>query len=123
MQLNSVVLPAPFGPITATIAPRGISSDTSRSACTPPNAMLTPRARSSASALGRSVSCGRLVCAYTPGASQSVSFVHLPPLAFAKYTLSLPRRLSALKLIAGPMFWPFQWSAGPVQLSNVLSAS
>jgi hypothetical protein len=42
MQLKSVVLPAPFGPIRPQIAPRATSKETSRSAVTPPNRIVTP---------------------------------------------------------------------------------
>lgn len=38
MQLNSDVLPAPFGPITAVIAPGATEKVTSDSAFSPPNA-------------------------------------------------------------------------------------
>src|SRR4051794_9777838 len=37
MQLNAVVLPAPFGPISPTISNSLTSSETSSSACSPPN--------------------------------------------------------------------------------------
>ena len=37
MQLNSVVLPAPLGPISPTIEPGSRSNDTPASAITPPN--------------------------------------------------------------------------------------
>ena len=37
MQLNSVVLPAPFGPIRPTIEPGSRSNETPASATTPPN--------------------------------------------------------------------------------------
>jgi hypothetical protein len=43
MQLNSEVLPAPFGPITAVIAPAGTSKETSLSALRPPKASDNPR--------------------------------------------------------------------------------
>src|SRR6202011_1433292 len=46
-RLTSVVLPAPLGPIKPKIVPSSISSDTSSTACTPPNERLT------------SVSCSR----------------------------------------------------------------
>ena len=42
MQLKSVVLPAPFGPIRPQIAPRATSKDTSSSAVTPPNRIVSP---------------------------------------------------------------------------------
>src|ERR1700734_3389409 len=42
MQLKSVVLPAPFGPIRPQIAPRGTSKETSSSAVTPPKRIVTP---------------------------------------------------------------------------------
>src|SRR5277367_1140872 len=41
MQLNSVVLPEPFGPIRPQISPRPTVNDTPSSATTPPNRMAT----------------------------------------------------------------------------------
>src|SRR5580704_5473427 len=49
MQLNKLVLPAPFGPINPTICPLAISKETSSSAATPPKRTLTPRIASKAS--------------------------------------------------------------------------
>src|SRR5881396_3062477 len=40
MQLNSVVLPAPFGPMSPTISPGSMASDTSRLASRPPKRLL-----------------------------------------------------------------------------------
>src|SRR5207247_11339498 len=40
MQLNSVVLPAPFGPMRPTISPGSMASDTSRLASRPPKRLL-----------------------------------------------------------------------------------
>ena len=48
MALNSVVLPAPFGPITPSTSPRETWSDTSRSAVNPANRTVTPSTRNSA---------------------------------------------------------------------------
>ena len=49
MQLNSVVLPAPFGPIRPQIWPRGDHEETpSCNAVTPPKRMVTPSTASSA---------------------------------------------------------------------------
>src|SRR5690349_1200117 len=45
MTLNSVVLPAPFGPRIARRAPGATSRSTSRTAVRPPNRRLTPRRR------------------------------------------------------------------------------
>ena len=42
MQLKRVVLPAPFGPIKPQIAPRPTSKETSSSAVTPPNRIVSP---------------------------------------------------------------------------------
>ena len=41
MRLNRVVLPAPFGPITALILPAGTPKLTSLTACRPPNRLCT----------------------------------------------------------------------------------
>jgi len=43
-RLNTVVLPAPFGPISAWIEPRRIARSTSRTAAKPPNSLLRLRA-------------------------------------------------------------------------------
>src|SRR5688572_10890624 len=43
MQLSSVVLPAPFGPMTDTISPLATSKPTPLTACTPPNDFETSR--------------------------------------------------------------------------------
>src|SRR5215216_1215771 len=40
MQLNTVVLPAPFGPISAVMSPRRAVNDTSLTAISPPNRMV-----------------------------------------------------------------------------------
>src|SRR5688572_31237784 len=48
-MLRTVVLPAPLGPMTDTISPRGTSRLTRVTACTPPNALLTSRMETSAS--------------------------------------------------------------------------
>src|SRR5687768_2510292 len=48
-MLSTVVLPAPLGPMTDTISPRGTSKLTRVTACTPPNALLTSRMETSAS--------------------------------------------------------------------------
>src|SRR5690554_2891066 len=41
-RLNSVVLPAPFGPMSAVMAPRGISRWSTFTAVRPPNRRSTP---------------------------------------------------------------------------------
>jgi len=41
MELNSVVLPAPFGPMSANTSPRFTSKDTSSTATRPPNRFVT----------------------------------------------------------------------------------
>src|SRR5277367_5586202 len=51
MQLNSVVLPEPFGPIRPQISPRPTEYDTPSSATTPPNRTATSRMDSSGSSL------------------------------------------------------------------------
>src|ERR1700687_3162603 len=50
MQLKSVVLPAPLGPIRPQIAPRATSNETLSSAVTPPNRIVSPRTASRAEA-------------------------------------------------------------------------
>ena len=40
MQLNSVVLPAPFGPMTAVISPRRAAKDTASTAVSPPKRIV-----------------------------------------------------------------------------------
>ena len=46
MQLKSVVLPAPFGPISPTISPRRTAIETESTAATPPNRRETARTSS-----------------------------------------------------------------------------
>src|SRR5688500_265490 len=53
MQLKSEVFPAPFGPMTAVIAPAGTSKETSLSALSPPNASDNPRIERLGGAAGR----------------------------------------------------------------------
>ncbi len=48
MQLNSVDLPEPLGPITPRISPSRTSKETPRRACTPPNDFSMSRTSSSA---------------------------------------------------------------------------
>jgi DNA-binding GntR family transcriptional regulator len=59
MQFSSVVLPEPFGPIKPKIRPSSRSSETPRSAVTPPKSLATSTAPSIARAAGRVV-CSRL---------------------------------------------------------------
>src|SRR6202043_3182747 len=49
---NKVVLPAPFGPISAVMRPDWTSSETLSTAINPPKRLLTPSTRSSGSAMG-----------------------------------------------------------------------
>src|SRR4030088_2043661 len=49
MQLNRLVLPAPFGPMSPTICPSMMSNETLSSAATPPKRRLTSRTESSGS--------------------------------------------------------------------------
>src|SRR5215831_2054067 len=56
MQLKSVVLPAPLGPMSPTISPDSMVSETSRLATRPPNRLVhdsTSRRGGTASASGR----------------------------------------------------------------------
>jgi len=48
MTLNSVVLPAPFGPMSPTDSPRSIEKVTSSTATTPPNRFVRPSPSSNA---------------------------------------------------------------------------
>ena len=48
MQLNSVVLPAPFGPITPSTSPPATPSETLSSAVIPPKRTVTPCTASAA---------------------------------------------------------------------------
>src|SRR3546814_11586052 len=50
MQLNNVVLPAPFGPMRPAIAPRRTPNETPSSATIPPNVTRTPPTSSSGTA-------------------------------------------------------------------------
>src|SRR5579885_741140 len=50
MQLNTVVLPAPFGPIRAVMVPRATSKDRSSTATSPPKRMVRCSTRRSVSA-------------------------------------------------------------------------
>src|SRR6266700_5469061 len=50
MRLNSVDLPAPFGPMTQAVRPRSTNRLTSRTATKPPNDLDTASTRSMASA-------------------------------------------------------------------------
>src|SRR3954452_561634 len=67
IALKQVVLPAPFGPIRPRISPGRMSNETSSSATTPPNRIVTFRSASSASAGAATVSvsvsgmCGPLL--------------------------------------------------------------
>src|SRR5438046_10557549 len=42
MQLNAVVLPEPFGPMSPRISPSRTSNDTSLRAMNPPNCLISP---------------------------------------------------------------------------------
>src|SRR5690348_5283937 len=72
---NSVLLPAPFGPMTATISPRPTASETSRMTGTAPYPAVTPSARRVGS--GRATTAGSL--------SNKVSVDHLPLAAQARH--------------------------------------
>src|SRR3954470_15973364 len=50
MQLNTVVLPAPFGPISAVMVPRATSKERSSTATSPPKRMVRCSTRSRVSA-------------------------------------------------------------------------
>src|SRR5713101_4686765 len=65
---SKVDLPAPFGPITAWISPLAASSETSRTATSPPKRLVSPAARSRTS---RSSIGGRFRRAAVQGVLQS----------------------------------------------------
>src|SRR5437660_1624072 len=48
MQFNTLVLPAPFGPISANSSPRSMESETRSSTCSPPKRRLSDETASSA---------------------------------------------------------------------------
>ena len=58
--LKKVVLPAPFGPISATIAPRGMTKSMSSEAMSPPNSFRTfvATSRLSSGLISRPSGCG-----------------------------------------------------------------
>src|SRR5262249_14457004 len=66
-MLNSVVLPAPFGPMTALISPARMVKSRSAMACNPPNRQARPRTSRSDAAFAPMVVvaslmlCGRLL--------------------------------------------------------------
>src|SRR5580704_2946745 len=79
MTLNSVVLPAPFGPITPTTSPLASDSDTDSSAVSPPKATVTSwTARPSASV---SVPPGRRGCCQLGGSAAARPALTLRTLA------------------------------------------
>src|SRR5690349_6401526 len=53
MMANSVVLPAPFGPISAVMRPAGAANEAWSTASRPPKRFETPSTRSSGSGTGR----------------------------------------------------------------------
>src|SRR2546430_2560993 len=63
MTLNSVVLPAPFGPRIARLSPRATSRSTSRTAWRPPNRRPIPRRRRIGSASTGAAACATKVLA------------------------------------------------------------
>src|SRR5271163_4873255 len=52
MQLKSVVLPEPFGPMTPRISPSSTANETSLTAATPPKRLLRPETLSTAAISG-----------------------------------------------------------------------
>src|SRR5271166_84668 len=72
MQLNRVVLPAPFGPISPQMAPLETSKLTSSSAVTPPNRIVTPSTASSADSCGSTLSSA--VPAFASASSMNIPF-------------------------------------------------
>src|SRR6185369_9940049 len=85
MRLNSVVLPAPFGPIRLVTLPGSIDRSTAFTATSPPNRMVTPRASSS----GGPFAPASAIASATPAGAASESIGNLdrllvelgPPLA------------------------------------------
>src|SRR3990172_1227049 len=78
MRLNSVVLPAPFGPMIARRSPGWISRLTSSTARSPPNAFVTPErlsALAGAALIVSAVLAGRVVPAVHGGLHERVGLV------------------------------------------------
>src|SRR5438067_2358144 len=96
-MLNSVVFPAPFGPISDTIPYRGTSKDTSATATRPPNSLVTRSARIAASitgALPRPASPPRLPV-HSPAQPRRLDHRCTPPASLAaSITGALPRPAS-----------------------------
>src|SRR5262249_45458505 len=68
--LNSVLLPAPFGPMSPRISPGSTSIETSLRATTPPNAMVT--SRKLRMAIGKRDGGSPVEC-FTPGRHMSAN--------------------------------------------------
>src|SRR5215469_7465332 len=88
MQLNTVVLPAPFGPINAVILPLPTSKDRSSTATRPPKRMVKCSTRSSVS----DGCCGRCGLMRQPCPSTMTLLDHVRPDALA--LLQIERRLA-----------------------------
>src|SRR6516165_3173921 len=82
IQLNSVVLPAPFEPSTARRSPGLTVIVTSVRAASAPNIRVTPRSSSAAPAPTADRRCATLSMAMTPACAEGVSSAALP--AFPK---------------------------------------
>src|ERR1700740_1434055 len=78
MQLNSVVLPAPFDPSTARRSPGLTVIVTSVSAASAPNIRVTPRSSSAAPAPTAERRCATLSMAMTPACADRMRSVALP---------------------------------------------
>src|ERR1700704_902681 len=78
-MLNRLVLPAPFGPISAWISPARMVSAASATAWMPPNALETPPPSSTGPALARGRGCSRqrppAAREYRPDADQAAGRV------------------------------------------------
>src|SRR6266581_5218775 len=77
MQLNTVVLPAPFGPIKAVMSPRPAVNDRSLTARRPPKRMVRWSTRNNGD---ERAGAGR-ACAPVRAASYATAFIRLPLVA------------------------------------------
>src|SRR6266849_6779783 len=80
MQLNTVVLPAPFGPIRAVISPRPAVNEKSLMATMPPKRMLRCSTRSTGTALAL-VAIALVVLATVASLGRAPASAALPPAA------------------------------------------
>src|SRR5215471_19050316 len=80
-RLNSVVLPAPLGPMSAVIAPRWTSSLLTRTACSPPKVLVTSCATRMGSGLPTPGSAATPASWDTGDTVSALTEQHLPPVS------------------------------------------